>query len=91
MNAGSDVDGGLYSKDDEKRESQVDLLEHSQDSQGIPQLCDISLTVKKVGFGSLCLSLFLSLCFGEFYVQGSTLSGHFVPGSYQPEQYFVVN
>ena len=60
--AGSEVDGGLYGEEDEKRESQTDLLQHLQDSQSIPQLCDVNLTVKKVGFGALfvCVCIFVS-------------------------------
>ena len=58
--AGSEVDGGLYGKEDEKRESQTDLLQHSQDSQNIPQLCDVNITVKKVGLGALFVCVFVS-------------------------------
>ena len=60
--AGSEVDRGLYGKEDEKRESQTDLLQHSQDSQSIPQLCDLNITVKKVGLGALfvCVCIFVS-------------------------------
>ena len=50
--AGSEVDGGLYGEEDEKRELQRDLLQHSQDSPNIPQLCDVNVTVKKVGLGA---------------------------------------
>ena len=55
--AGSEVDGGLYGEEDEKRELQRDLLQHSQDSPNIPQLCDVNVTVKKVGLGAFLFFL----------------------------------
>ena len=53
--AASVVNAGSYDdnlKGGERRESQMDLLQQSQDSQGVPQLCGVNCTVRKVRAGA---------------------------------------
>ena len=62
MNAGS-YDDNL--KGGERRESQMDLLQQSQDSQGVPQLCGVNCTVRKVRAGATsgsCLCVCVCVC-----------------------------
>ncbi|KAL8563467.1 hypothetical protein ACOMHN_011946 [Nucella lapillus] len=51
-NHGGSSMGGVHMS--KKRESQVDLLEHSQDFQTLPQLCSINLAVRKGELIGIC-------------------------------------
>ncbi|KAK7090505.1 hypothetical protein V1264_010291 [Littorina saxatilis] len=57
INSDFNNDGGMYNHDNsdpDKMELKIDLLQHSQDSQGMPQLCNVNVKIKKGELIGIC-------------------------------------